>query len=94
MKKQCAIAILSISLWTASGTSLAVDTRSAGNDLYLRVASLETTVAVLHRDISSLHEVLIKQQVAPRDLPPQAVPVTSGCRPPVNRCAQRRSAQK
>lgn len=99
MKKFSVIAVLSMTLWTVSGASLAVDMRPTGNDLHLRVVSLETTVAVLHHDISSLREVLVKQRITGIDAPPQrveaqATPVMNDCRPPVNRCVQRRGAQK
>lgn len=99
MNKQSITAVLTMALATASGASLAVDTRSTGSDLYLRVVSLETTIAVLHRDISRLREALVNQPVTRLDVPPQlagtqAMSAMNGCRPPVNRCVQRRGAQK
>ena len=71
MNKQSVTAVLTIALGAASGASLAVDTRSTESDLYLRVASLETTIAVLHRDISKLRQGLVNQPITRLNVPPQ-----------------------
>lgn len=99
MNKQSVTAVLAIALGTASGVSLAVDTRSTGNDLYSHIVSLETTIAVLHRDISTLRKAIVNQPITRLNVPPQraepqAMPIMDGCSPPVNRCTQRRAAQK